>query len=305
MRIRIGRFLRVTLTGVLSAGVLACSAGSALAQISPQNLVVEVISLRYRTAQELIPILQPMVAREGSLSGLQSQLIVRTTPANLEDIKRILASVDVMPRQLLITVRQDADITNERSGATVSGSVGGEHGRITVPGSPNTRGGNVVLREGDNRARVHVIEGRSNEVDRNAQSVRVMEGREAFVRIGQSVPVRGREVRRTMVGGQVVEQVVDTTHYRDMSTGFYVLPRVSGDRVTLDISPQRETPSHQVPGAVSVQGVVTTVSGQLGDWIEIGGIGQDSSGQRTVLLGQSASSTRDVRRVQVRVEEAR
>ena len=305
MRIRIGRFLRATLAGVLSAGALACSAGSALAQISPQNLVVEVISLRYRTAQELIPILQPMVAREGSLSGLQSQLIVRTTPANLEDIKRILASVDVMPRQLLITVRQDADITNERSGATVSGSVGGEHGRVTVPGSPNTRGGNVVLREGDNRARVHVIEGRSNEVDRNAQSVRVMEGREAFVRIGQSVPVRGREVRRTMVGGQMVEQVVDTTHYRDMSTGFYVLPRVSGDRVTLDISPQRETPSHQVPGAVSVQGVVTTVSGQLGDWIEIGGIGQDSSGQRTVLLGQSTSSTRDVRRVQVRVEEAR
>ena len=305
MRIRIGRFLRVTLAGVLSAGVLACSPGSALAQISPQNLVVEVIALRYRTAQELIPILQPMVGREGSLSGLQSQLIVRTTPANLEDIKRILASVDVMPRQLLITVRQDADITNERSGATVSGSVGGEHGRVTVPGSPNTRGGNVVLREGDNRARVHVIEGRSNEVDRNAQSVRVMEGREAFVRIGQSVPVRGREVRRTMVGGQVVEQVVDTTHYRDMSTGFYVLPRVSGDRVTLDISPQRETPSHQVPGAVSVQGVVTTVSGPLGDWIEIGGIGQDSSGQRTVLLGQSASSTRDVRRVQVRVEEAR
>lgn len=305
MRIRIGRYLRATLAGVLSAGVLTCSAGSALAQISPQSLVVEVISLRYRTAQELIPILQPMVSREGSLSGLQSQLIVRTTPANLEDIKRILASVDVMPRQLLITVRQDADITNERSGATVSGSVDGEHGRVTVPGSPNTRGGNVVLREGDNRARVHVIEGRSNEVDRNAQSVRVMEGREAFVRIGQSVPVRGREVRRTMVGGQVVEQVVDTTHYRDMSTGFYVLPRVSGDRVTLDISPQRETPSHQVPGAVSVQGVVTTVSGQLGDWIEIGGIGQDSSGQRTVLLGQAASSTRDVRRVQVRVEEAR
>jgi hypothetical protein len=305
MRIRIGRSLRATLAGALSAGVLACCAGSALAQIPPQNLVVEVISLRYRTAQELIPILQPMVAREGSLSGLQGQLIVRTTPANLEDLKRILASVDVMPRQLLITVRQDTDITNERSGASVSGSVGGEHGRVTVPGSRDSRGGNVVLREGDNRARVHVIEGRSNEVDRNAQSVRVMEGREAFVRIGQSVPVRGREVRRTMVGGQMVEQVVDTTHYRDMSTGFYVLPRVSGDRVTLDISPQRETPSHQVPGAVNVQGVVTTVSGRLGDWIEIGGIGQDISGQRTVLLGHSASSTRDVRRVQVRVDEAR
>ena len=289
------------LRALLAASIALCAAGVALSQ----NSVVEVIALRYRTAQEMIPILQPMLAPGGTLSGFQGQLVVRTTPANLEEIKRILASVDTAPRQLLITVRQDADITSESSAAGISGSVGGERGRVTVPGTRDTRGGNVVLREGDDRVRVHVIEGRSNETDSNTQSVRVMEGREAFVRIGQSVPVRGREVRRVVVGGQVVEQVVDSTQYRDVSTGFYVLPRVSDDRVTLDISPQRETLSRQVPGGVSVQSVVTTVTGRLGEWMEIGGIGQDASGQQTVLLGSSVGSTRDIRRVQVKVDEVR
>ena len=284
----------------LVATLQFCAVGIATAQ----STVVEVIPLRYRTAQEMIPIIQPILPRDGSVSGFQGQLIVRTTPANLEEIRRILVSLDTAPRQLVITVRQDADMSSERSAGQISGSVGGDRGRVTVPGSRDTRGGTAVLREGDDRLRVHVIEGRANESDSNTQSVRVMEGREAFVSVGQSIPVRGREVRRTLVGGKVVEQVVDSTQYRDIATGFYVLPRVSGDRVTLDISPQRESLSRQVPGGVSVQGMVTTVSGRLGEWIEIGGIGQDASGQQTVLLGRSASATRDSRRVQVKVDEA-
>ena len=270
-----------------------------------QTTVLEVIPLRYRTAQEVIPIIQPMLSREGSVSGLQGQLIVRTTPANLEEVKRILASVDTAPRQLLISVRQDADIDRSRSGAEVSGSLGGEHGRVTIPGNRDSRGGNVVIREGDDRLRVHVLEGRGVKSDRNTQSVRVLEGREAFVGTGQSVPVRERQVRRVLINGQWVEQVVESTQYRDVTTGFYVLPRLAGDRVTLDVSPQRESLSRHIPGGVNVQSLVTTVSGRLGEWMEIGGVSQDASGQQTVLLGRSTTAVRDSRRVLVKVDEVR
>ena len=271
-----------------------------------QTTVLEVIPLRYRTAQEVIPIIQPMLGRDGSVSGLQSQLIIRTTPSNLEEVRRILASIDTAPRQLVITVKQDADIDRSRSTAEVSGSVGGEHGRVTIPpSSRDPRGGNVVLRDGDDRLRAHVVESRGIESDRNTQSVRVLEGREAFVRIGQSVPVRERQVRRVVVGGQVVEQVVEGTQYRDVTTGFYVLPRMAGDRVTLDVRPQRETLSDQVRGGVNVQSVVTTVSARLGEWMEIGGIGQDASGQQTVILGRTTTVMRDNRRVLVKVDEVR
>jgi len=271
-----------------------------------QTTILEVIPLRYRQAAEVIPIIQPMLAREGSVSGFQGQLVVRTTPANLEEIKRVLAAVDTAPRQLLITVRQDAIVERSRSQADVSADVGGDHARVVIPpSSRDPRGGNVVLGDGDDRVRVHVLEGRSVEDDRNTQSLRVMEGREAFVRVGQSVPVRERQVQRTVVGGRVVERVVEGTQYHDVASGFYVLPRLSGDRVTIDISPQRESLSRQVPGAVNVQSMVTTVSGRLGEWIEIGGVGQDASGQQSVLLGQTATATRDSRRVLIKVEEAR
>lgn len=284
------------------AVVLLLVAGAA----APQSTVLEVIPLRYRTAQEVIPIIQPMLARDGSVSGLQGQLIVRTTPANLEEIRRILASIDTVPRQLVITVRQDADTDRSRSTAEVSGNVGGDHARVIIPpSSSDNRGGNVVLRDGDDRVRARVVEGRSIGTDRNTQSVRVMEGREAFVQVGQSVPVRERQVRRAVIGGRVVEQVVEGTQYRDVTTGFYVLPRIAGEHVTLDVRPQRETLSDPVRGAINVQSVATTISGRLGEWMEIGAIGQDATGQQTVLLGRTTTATRDDRRVLVKVEEVR
>jgi hypothetical protein len=247
-----------------------------------------------------------MLAREGTVSGFQGKLVVRTTPANLEEIKRILASIDTAPRQLVITVRQDADIERSASSAELSGTVGSERARATVPRARReNRGGSVILRDGDDRLRARVQESESSISERNTQTVRVMEGREAFVRVGQSIPVRERHVRRSIAGGQVVEQIVGGTQYQDVTTGFYVLPRLSGDRVALDISPQRESLSRQVPGGVNVQSVVTSVSGRLGEWMEVGGIVQDASGQQTVLLGRSVSAARDSRRVLVKVEEVR
>jgi len=279
--------------------LLVALAGPAQAQTT----ILEVIPLRYRTAEQVIPIIQPMLAREGTVSGFQGQLIVRTTPQNLEEIKRILASVDTARRRLLITVRQDVELARGEQSAEVSGRVGSDRARVIVPDSGDRRGGNVVLRDGDDRLRARALESRGTESDRNTHSVQVLEGREAFIRAGLSVPVRERQVRRAVIGGQVVEQVVESTHYRDVTTGFYVLPRVSGDRVTLEISPQRETLSTSVPGGVNVRRVVTTVSGRLGEWMEIGGITQDRAAQEAVLLGRSAATASDGRRVLLKVEE--
>lgn len=254
-------FAALLLAGWTAAGALA------------QQTVLEVIPLRYRTAPEVIPVIQPLLGREGTVSGFQGQLVVRATPANLEEIKRILASLDTAPRQLVITVRQDADSARSRSAAEVSGSVGGDHGRVTVPGGRDTRGGNVVLREGDDHVRLQAFEGSGSRSDRGTQSVRVLEGREAFL--------------------------------GDAASGVYVRPRVAGDRVTVDVSAQRESLSSQPHRGVNVQGVVTTVSGRLGEWIEIGGIGRETRAERSELLGRSSATAREARRMLIKVEEMR
>ncbi len=275
-------------------------AGSAFAQ-----WVVEVIPLRYRTAEQVVPVIQPLLPKDGSVSGLQGQLIVRTTPANLAQIRQVLDSIDTPPKRLMITVRQDIDSDRTRRTAEVSGSIGNDHARVTVPGSGDTRGGNVVLREGDNRVGAHVIDTRRVESELNTQTLQVMEGGTAFIRVGESRPVRERQVVRTVVNGRVVDQVIESTQYRDANTGFHVRPRVSGSTVMLEISPQREAFDRDVRGAVNTQSLVTTASGRLGEWIELGGVSQDRSEQGSALLGRTTRSGFESRRVLVKVDELR
>lgn len=275
-----------------------------LTSLAPaQTSVLEVFTLKYRTAEQVIPVVQPMLKSGGSVSGLQNQLIVRATPGNLEEIRRIVASVDAQPRRLLITVKQDADAATDRRAAEVSGSARIDNGiRVTVPGTVDSRAPHVGAGP-DDGLRARVIDTRRAESERNLQTVQVLEGNTAFIRIGQSLPVPRQQVVQTVIGGRVVTQVVDNVEYRDVGTGFHVLPRVAGDRVTLDINPQHDTPNRQLSGAINMQRVATTVSGRLGEWIEIAGLDQDRSREQSVLLGRASSSASDNRRILVRVEE--
>ena len=183
--------------------------------------MLEVIQLKYRRVDEVIPILRPLVPAQGSLSGLNNQLIVRTTPQNLEEIKRILAAIDAAPRRLMVSVRQDADLERSQRGGQISGSARvGDNVTVTVPGRPTPPGASA--RVDDVRAKVYSSEAQNT--DRVSQQVQVLEGSRAFIRVGQSVPVRTRQYVDTPGG----RRIIDTTGFQDVDTGFYVVPRVSG-----------------------------------------------------------------------------
>ena len=279
------------LTRALCALALAACASAAFAQ-----MVLEVIPLRHRTAEELIPIIQPMLPRDASVSGMSGQLVVRTTPANLNEVRRVLASIDVAARRLQITVAQDVASDGSRRGAEISGSVRQGDARLIVPGAGPTPRDGVQAR---------VYDSRSTENVRVLQTVQVLEGRSAHVQTGQSVPLPERRIARSVVGGRVVEQVVEGTEYRNVDTGFYVTPRVSGDRVTLDISSQREALARGRSGTVDVQRATTTISGRLGEWMEVAGSSEERSTERDVLLGRAGGTRAESRSVLLKVDEIR
>jgi hypothetical protein len=81
-----------------------------------------------------------------------------------------------------------------------------------------------------------------------------------------------------------------------------VLPRVSGDRVTVEINPQRERPG-RIPGSASIQSVSTVVSAPLGEWMEIGGAIETGSVQSSANLGQRSQSGTERRSVLIMVQE--
>ena len=275
-----------------------------------QNTTLEVITLRHRTAEQMMPVLKPLLDKQGTLSGMQNQLIVRTTPSNLAELKRVLATLDAAPRRLMVSVRHDAMLDQERNRADVSGRVSADGGSVAITaGSAASRGGTVDVQGGDANLRGRVESTRSLDANRNVQSVQVLEGNTAFIRTGQSVAVPQRQIVRSVVNGQVIERVNTAAEYRDVLTGFYVLPRLAGDRVTLEINPQRDTlaaPEQNLPrGSVNIQHAATTVSGRLGEWIELGGVAQGVSNQNSTVLGSTRDVAADHRRILVKVEEVR
>jgi type II secretory pathway component GspD/PulD (secretin) len=85
------------------------------------DMSLEMISLQYRNAFEIIPIIRPMVHQGGTVTGMNNQLIVKTSAENLREIKQILAEIDKAARRLLITVTQDIPGNVSRTENGVSG----------------------------------------------------------------------------------------------------------------------------------------------------------------------------------------
>lgn len=256
-----------------------------------QKSALEVITLKYRTAEQVIPVLRPLLDKSGALSGMQNQLIVRTTPANLADIKRVLGKLDAVPRRLVITVRQDAAIDLDRLQPGVIGLNRLSGGNASVIGTGRIEGTRTL------------------DTDRNVQTLQVLEGSGAFLRIGQSVPVQQPQIQPAMVNGRLVGSAGNSVEYRDVTSGFYVLPLLAGDRVTLEIKPQLDTLSspqqNLPPGSVNLQQAGTTVSGRLGEWIEVAGVVQGMPNQQTVILGSTREISSDNRRLLLKVDEIR
>lgn len=251
---------------------------------------VEVVQLRYRTAEQVIPTLRPLLEPGGGLSGMQSTVVIRASRANIAQLKQVIAALDTVPRRLLISVRQDAAGAFAERGAGASGTIASGNARIGINEPPRAQSGVAV----------GVYERHTTAADRMTSQVQALEGSPAYISTGQSAPVRSTVVSPAPGGGSVVQS---TTTFQTAASGFYVTPRLSGDRVTLEIAPQRAVPGPH--GTVSYQQVVTTAVGQLGEWIELGRIAQSAAGtQSGVLYGASGAGSGGTS-VWVRVDEIR
>ncbi|HYR05050.1 MAG TPA: hypothetical protein VEP71_00020 [Gallionella sp.] len=263
---------------------------------------LEIIALKHRSAEEVLPVIRPLLDKGDVASGMSYQIILRTSPHNIEQIKRLLESIDVAPRRLKITVMQNVDSETVARLTEVSGNVGlSREARIVIPGSGDNSGLNVELGQGQDRLKARVTSTRSLEDEHNTQQLQVLEGNRALVRSGQSIPIPQRQVILNQWG----MQVIDSTQYQEVGSGFYVLPRISGNRVTLEISAQNDAflPGSGTQPTVRVQQASSTVSGRLGEWMEVGGLRQQKGLDDSTISTHGASQTHEQRSVLIKVEE--
>lgn len=269
---------------------IACLAAALLGAraVCAERLVTEVVTVGYRPVEEVVEILRPLVPSPGGISGAYGKVVIRTTPENMREVKEILATLDKAPANLLISVRHTLTSEVERDLAEVYGEVRG--GDVSV--SAGSRGGGnrgLVVSGGgeDARARARIERTQRASDDTNVQRMRVLEGKEAFIQAGQSVPYAERNV---VVTGQGVTTIQDSVSYRNVTSGFYVRPRLNADdRVTVEIFPQRNTLARG--GRIDTREASTVVSGRLGRWMEIGGVDQSSSSSRRGIGSSTRSAS--------------
>ena len=65
---------------------------------------LDIINLQNRTAEEVIPLVEPFLIPEASITARDYKLIIKSTPENLEEIRKLVAELDTQLRQLVITV---------------------------------------------------------------------------------------------------------------------------------------------------------------------------------------------------------
>ncbi len=246
---------------------------------------LEIIELRSRLPEDLIPILAPLAGPDGTVIGAQHSLFVRASPERLADIRRALVELDRPPRSLLIQVRQVEDSNRARSGvaARIDEPVGGGNTRIRV--GPRGPGGSRVIASAGERGQQLAL----------SQEVRALDGHPAFIAVGTDWPLPFRELDWGPYGPVVREGGV----YRSARSGFSVVPRVLGDRVTLEIETQAASPAGR--GALRSGSVGSRVEARLGEWVSIGVSAQSQQSERRGLIFGGSGRHETDSRVEIRV----
>jgi hypothetical protein len=270
------------------AVIVAVSLWSLLHSVAWADYPLEIVNLSSRPAEDLIPLLAPIAGPGGTVTGTGNTLFIRASPQTLEEIRRVLQHLDRAPRNLLIQVRQDAE--SDRSGSSVGlavDEVAGDRVRIRT-GPPRPGGG----------TRVEAFSGNRRGVQEVSQEVRVLEGHRAFIAVGSDYPV-GHQERYSGPGGTYSHSGVT---FERSGSGFYVLPRVTGNRVTLEISAFASGPLDR-RGSTPTGAVESQVGGNLGEWISLGGASVAESHSRQGLLHRADGQRRVDRDIYLRVVE--
>lgn len=245
-----------------------------------------VIDLKHRRAEELIPVLQPLLEQGGALTGQDYKLFVRASSANLAQLRSAVEQLDRQQRQMLVSVRRSTAQDIQREQASASGTLRTGDGGISVNERPRS-GSGVTVRAGERTLQTQ---------NSSVSSVSVLEGNAAFIATGTSVPI----VTAVAVGGGRRPFVAGVVEHRNLQRGFMVTPRLAGEQVILEISQQDERVSG---GGIQSQSLNTQVMGRVGTWIQLGSVSESSSRSDSGILSRNHSTGANELAIWVKVEQ--
>lgn len=279
--------------------VLACCVLGAKNLVLAAEPEIQVIPLKHRMADEVVPALHPLMLPGESVTGMDTRLIVRASPATLAQIIRVLAELDVARRNLRISVRHGGGQEQTQTEQGLSGDLQSGNTRITVSGNRGNTGGLTVGRNGPNGSVQYRSERRITTGSVNStQNLTVLDGSRAFLKVGESVP----QVQPflALVGHRLT--VALGVQYYDVTTGFEVEPHLLGEQIQLAVTPRLAFRGSQGTQVVNFEELRTVVTLRPGEWVDLGSIAGSANNVNREIFAATRNVRSDESRFQIRVD---
>ncbi len=222
----------------LARYILACGLLLVCLFVQADDMQLNVLQLHNRTADYVIPLVEPVLPEGSVVKGSGYNLVVKTTPQGLRELRGLLKQLDKAAQMLQISVRRVHNDEYDTQTAAL--------GKVKVYG---TKGA-------DQRD--------------SSQTLLVQSGQTAFIKTGEEFPVRDR--------GFSPYGPYRHTWYKQLQSGFYVTPRVRGRQAVLNISWQHENLPQQYnhnnwerqQGPVKSESASTSIAVPIGEWTRLG-----------------------------------
>lgn len=246
-----------------------CTGASAQASL-------EIIELHHTHAQAILPVIRPLLKADEAATGQGNQLFLRLHPANRQTIMEVVKRLDKAPARLLISVRRSDQtyIRQRQLGADVDISNRDSH--VTLEATQTRRQGD----EG------------------SLQQLQVMEGHSARIGTGRAIPLERSRLIITDAG-VVSENAVE---YVNIEDGFWVMPRLNGNQVTVEISAVNEREHPHSGGVIQTREVISVIRGPLNQWLDLGMIDSSAHSDTRGILSRTGARDSRSGRLQIRVE---
>jgi hypothetical protein len=237
--------------------------------------IIEVIPLTNRPASELLPLLIPLLGEAGQFIDNGSTILVKTTSDRIAEIKTVIGQLDIRQSNLIITVKQSRQTTADDLNAAA-------RGRLNISSNDPSLNNSRIIG--------HLYQTQEKSAGENTQTIRTLEGVPAHIQVGNVYPRQ----QFSLYGYPT------TTEYTEVTTGFAVTPRLTGEQVILSISPWSDKMNGR--GQIETENAQASIRVNLGEWVELGGVGENSASSTNGALVNAYQIDKNQLHILVKVE---
>jgi len=264
----------------------------------PVAAEMQIFELQHRSAGELAEIVRSVVSENARVAAHQNTLVVRTDPAELAEIARLVADYDRAQSMLRITIDQGARTDSQGQDVGAAVLVRNDSVKIGLGSPRGPEDDSIFVSSGDARGGIHGRDAQIIENRQISQSIAVLEGYPASISVGRAIPFTS-ELRYYW---NRHPHYVAATEYVNVDTGFEVIPQIQGEMVQLEIQPFMAFLGTDNPQQIVFHELSTRVRIPLGVWYDLGGQNSSLSSLGREILKTGSRSDKTGNTIRVRVD---